>query len=197
MFKRIIEILSVPIIFMSAAGSIIGGIWLAILGEWLLIGIGIFLVFTSHYILSILMMPSIPIGMIAMRFYEKKNRFGYFLGYVSQLYSNILMAGTCVLALYICSKFYTGEVGIGYIPYLLWSWEMALGPWQFLASKEPDNEFSAITLFSISVFYFLFLSSIFISQYLVMVIVILFAISQFIILPVFNIYTANKMMTDY
>ena len=40
---------------------------------------------------------------------------------------------------------------------------MALVPWQFFASKEPDDELSAITLFSASIFYFLFLGNIFVS----------------------------------
>jgi len=59
MFNRIIEILSLPIMILNMVGGIIGGIWLAILGEWGLIGIGILLMFTSHWILAILMMPSL------------------------------------------------------------------------------------------------------------------------------------------
>ena len=196
MFNRIIEILGLPIILLNMVGGIAGGIWLAVLGEWWLIGIGILLLFTSHWILSILMIPSLPIAVIAMHFYEKKNFLGHVFGFISQLYTNILIVATCVFAFFVCSSFYTGDIGVGYIPYLLWSWGMALGPWQFFASKEPDNEFSAITLFSASVFYFLFLISIFISPLLVLTIIIIFGVVQLIALPIFNMYLANQMQKE-
>jgi len=193
MFGKILEILTVPIMFLNFGGGIVGGIWLAFLGQWKLIGLGILLVFVSHWILSILMMPGIPIAAIAAHLLEKKNPFGYFVGYLSQLYTNVLVVGTCVLAFFICSNFYRGPVSFGYIPYLLWSWGMALGPWQFFASKEPENEFSAITLFNASVFYLLFLASIFVSPLLALAIIGLFSIVQLIVLPIFNLYVARRM----
>lgn len=197
MINRILEILTVPIMFLNFAGGIVGGIWLAFLGEWKLIGIGIFLLFTSHWILSILMMPGIPIAGIAAYLFEKKNPLGHLVGYLAQLYTNILIVGTCVLAFFICSSFYRGSISFGYIPYLLWSWGMALGPWQFFASKEPENEFSAITLFSASVFYLLFLSSIFVSPLLGLIIIAVFAVVQLIVLPIFNMCLARKMENYY
>ena len=127
MFNRIIEILSLPIMLLNMVGGIAGGIWLAILSEWGLIGIGILLLFISHWILFILMIPSLPIAGIAVHFYEKKNFLGHVFGFISQLYTNILIVATCVFAFFVCSSFYTGDIGIGYIPYLLWSWGMALG----------------------------------------------------------------------
>ena len=193
MFNKILKLLAVPIMFLNFGGGIVGGIWLAFLGEWKLIGIGIFLIFVSHWILSIFMMPGIPIATIAAHLLEKKNPFGYFVGYLSQLYTNALIFGTCVLAFFICSNFYRGPISINYVPYLLWSWGMALGPWQFFASKEPQNEFSAITLFSASVFYLFFLLSIFVSTALALIVIGLFAIVQLIALPIFNMYISSKM----
>jgi hypothetical protein len=130
---------------------------------------------------------------IVVRFYERKNPLFYLFGFISQLYINILIVGTCVFAFFICSRFYNGDIDFGYIPYLLWSWGMALGPWQFFASKEPDNEFSVITLFSASIFYFLFLTSIFISPFLGLIIIVIFGVIQLIVLPIFNMYIAYKM----
>ncbi|MBD3155138.1 MAG: hypothetical protein GF368_00600 [Candidatus Aenigmarchaeota archaeon] len=193
MLNKIIEILSVPIMILNFVGGIIGGIWLAFLGEWTLIVIGVLFLFTSHWILSIFMMPNLLIAGIASQFYEKKNPLGHFFGFISQLYMNLLIISWCIFAFLVCSHFYSGEIGITYIPYLLWSWGMALGPWQFFASKEPDNEFSAITLFSASVFYFLFLISIFISPLFRLIITVIFGVVQLIILPIFNMYIANKL----
>lgn len=193
MFNRIIEILSLPIILLNMFGGIVGGIWLAVLGKWELIGIGILLMLISRLMLPILMIPGLPIAGISIYFYEKKSFLRHLFGFISQLYTNILIVATCVFAFFVCSSFYTGDIGVGYIPYLLWSWVMALGPWQFFASKEPDNEFSAITLFSASVFYFLFLTSIFISSLLVLIIIIIFGVVQLIALPIFTMYVANQI----
>jgi hypothetical protein len=196
MLGKIIEIFSIPIMILNMAGGIIGGICLAILGEWRLIGIGLLFLFTFHWILAILLMVNLPIAGIAVYCYKRKSILGHLFGFISQLYINILIVGTCVFAFYICSSFYKGYIGFGFLPYLLWSWGMALGDWQYLASSEPDNEFAVITIFSASVFYFLFLISIFISPILVLIIIIIFGLVQLIGLPIFNLCIANKMK-DY
>jgi hypothetical protein len=196
MLSKIIEILSLPIMILNMAGGIVGGIWLAILGEWKLIGIGIFILITFHWILGILLMVNLQIAGIAVYFFKRKRIIGHVFGFISQFYINLLIVGTCVLAFYICSSFYKGDIGIGYTPYLLWSWGMALGDWQYFASTEPNNELSAITLFSASAFYLLFLVSIFINPILVLITIISFAVVQLIVLPICNLYIANQMK-DY
>jgi hypothetical protein len=193
MFNKIIQALTIPIMILNFGGGIVGGIWLAFLGAWKLIIIGIVLVFVSHWLLALLMMPSLLISGVALKFGEKNKFVLYLFGLLSQLYTNILIVATCVFAFLLCSSFYKGTVGVSYIPYLLWSWGMALGPWQFFASKEPENAFSAMTLFCASIFYLLFLISIFISPILSLIIVGIFVLVQFLILPAFNMYVASKM----
>jgi hypothetical protein len=151
------------------------------------------LIFISQWILALLMMPGLLISGIALKFGEQNKFLLYLFGFLSQFYTNILIVATCVFAFFICSSFYKGTVGVSYIPYLLWSWGMALGPWQYFASKEPENVFSSITSFCASIFYFLFLISIFISPLLSLIVVGLFVLVQLIILPTFNMYVASKM----
>jgi len=193
MFNKLLELLSLPIMILNFAGGIVGGIWLAFLGEWRLIGIGLVLLFVSNWILSIFMIPSMIISSIGMKFYGKNKFLVLFFGYISQLYINVLIIATCVFAFLICSSFYNGSTYLGYIPYLLWSWGMALGPWQFFASKEPNNEFSAITVFIASIFYFLFLLSIAMSPTISLIVLIIFGIIQLIVLPIFNLSIAIRM----
>ncbi len=193
MFNTIIQALAIPIMILNYGGGIVGGIWLAFLGEWRLIIIGIVLMFISHWLLAILMMPGVLLSGIAFKFGEKNKFLLYLFGFLSHLYTNILIVATCVFAFLLCSSFYKGTIGVNYIPYLLWSWGMALGPWQYFASKEPENEFSTITLFCASIFYFLILISIFISPYLLLIIVGIFILVQLIVLPAFNMYLASKM----
>ena len=54
---KIIELFTIPIVILNALSAIIGCIWLAIIGECTLLGIGVVLIFTSHWILSMLMLP--------------------------------------------------------------------------------------------------------------------------------------------
>ncbi len=63
--KYIIDTLSMPIMLMNIFSGIIGGIWLAILGEWQLIGIGIGLIIVVPWGLNLLLLISIPLVMLA------------------------------------------------------------------------------------------------------------------------------------
>lgn len=191
MISRIMEYLSVPIFILNSFAGIAGGIWLAFLGEWKLIGFGIAMLFTSHLILGILLMPSLPLVALAMKMMQRYKPIGLFLGYLSQLYNNVLILLTCGVAYFICTSFFDSNSVIAFIPYLLWSWGMALGPWQYMASKEPDNEFTGLTTFVAAVFYLLFLVSVFIHPTLILVVLGIWTIIQLIVLPIYNLYMAN------
>ena len=119
MINKILEVLTIPILFLNMLGGIIAGIWLAFLGEWRLIFIGIILLFTSHFYLSLLMLPGMLLAPIGIRFYEKKNPLGHLFGFLSQFYTNLLIIGTCAFVFFICTRFYGGESKFGLIPYLL------------------------------------------------------------------------------
>lgn len=192
MMKKALDIICFPIMLLNLLGGIVAGIWLAFLGEWKLIFIGIVLLFTSHFYLSMLMLPVLLFVPIVAYFQEKKSPLLYLFGFLSQFYMNLLIVGTCTFAFFVCTHFYGGGSKLGLIPYLLWSWGMALGPWQFFASKEPDNEFSFMLLLSATIFYLLLLLSIFLGPPVTLTIVILFLLVQLFILPVFNIYIASK-----
>jgi len=177
---------------LNLLSGLVGGVWLAFLGEWRLLFIGIILLFTSHFYLGILMLPGLIFLPIIAKLGEKKNPLMYLFGFLSQFYTNLLIIVTCAFAFVICTQFYDGGSKLGIIPYLLWSWGMALGPWASMQSREPDNEYSAITLLSASIFYFLYLISIFIHPVVVLVILTLFLIVQLIVIPIFNMIMANQ-----
>jgi hypothetical protein len=194
--NKIIEILSIPILILNWLGRIIAGIWLAFLGEWGLIFIGIVLLFTSRFILSIFMLPRLLFAPVGVRLYEKKNPLWYLFVILSQFYTNLLIVGTCAFAFNICTSFYGGESKFGVIPYLLWSWGMALGPWQSFRSDEPDNVFEAIALISATIFYFLFLVSSIFFPFGALIVFALFILVQLFVLPIFNMYKANQQQNN-
>ncbi len=129
MLAAIVGVLSVPIMILNFASGIVAGIWLAILGQWGLLGIGIVFLFTSHWLIGLLLLPMMPVDVLALRLAEKKNPLSYLFCYISHLYSNILIAITFLFAYLVCKSFYHGDTWIGYVPYVLWSWgsPLALG----------------------------------------------------------------------
>src|SRR5208283_1333098 len=94
MLAIIVGVLSVPIMILNFASGIIAGIWLAILGEWSLLGIGILFLFTSHWLIGLLLLPMLPVDALTLYLSGRKNPLGYLTGYISFLYTNILIALT-------------------------------------------------------------------------------------------------------
>ena len=58
-FARLLSVLAVPLSILNIFGGIVSGIWLAILGEWGLIGYGILALLVSGMGLGIAMAPGL------------------------------------------------------------------------------------------------------------------------------------------
>lgn len=112
----------VPIAVLNTFGGVAGGIWLAIRGEWKLIGIGLLLVLISQWILAILMAPGLLIAVAGSYFDRKRSFLRDVFGFMAQFYTNLLIVGSCVFAVWLCSSYYPHEkTGIDFLPYLLWA----------------------------------------------------------------------------
>ena len=77
MIDKIIGLLSIPLLILNLVGGITAGIWLAFLGEWKLIAIGIILFFISHHFLSLLLMLGFLFAPLVIWLYERKNPLVY------------------------------------------------------------------------------------------------------------------------
>ena len=195
-----LTILSLPFIIISILTSdIISGIWLAILGEWELIISGILFAFFMPYFLSILMLPRFLLAPLALYFYEKKNLLlGFIFGFINLVYVNILIVCTCIFAFLYVSDFYNGNTSVNYIPYLLWSYGIGLGPWFFIGSKERDNVFTMFNSYISFLLYTIFLISIFIfSDPKLEIVVILVLIQTIIISFILTLISYQKTKTLY
>ncbi|MCF7859788.1 MAG: hypothetical protein K9N07_10785 [Candidatus Cloacimonetes bacterium] len=182
--KKIIEILVLPVALMNIISGVVGGIWLLVLGEWRLLIIGLILTFTAHWYLGLIMMITTPFEMIGIRLYEKGSKWHHLFIYLSLLFTNILLAASCVVAYLICTSYFGGEIGAGLIPYVLWSWGMALGPWRFLASRGGEPNIGIINMiFSASILYLFFIISVFVGPVTNLLATALFLLVQIIIMP--------------
>lgn len=184
---KILALFAAPIVLLNIGSGVVGGVWLLFRGEWSLLIVGVLWGFLSQWLLSLLMLPGIGIGMLGIWLQDRKWAV-YLFGYLSQCYTNGLILFTCFTAFFLCMRFAPEPVGVSTIPYLLWSWGMALGPWQFFASKERDNEFSALTLMVSSVLYFFFILSVFLPAIFRAIAFLVFSAGLLIVLPIAVLY---------
>lgn len=194
MIQGLILALMAPIMVLNIIGGILGGIWLAFRGEWRLIIIGFIWAMISPWVLSVLMLPNLGIAMAVTRFLQKKWAL-YILGFISTSYTNFLVVVTCMGSMAFCLSRKYGGVDFSVIPYLLWAWGMGLGPWQYFASKERDNEFTGISLFFASILYFIVLMSVFFPPVLAALGVLLFWGGMVLALPIFNIWLVSRSVS--
>ncbi len=133
----LIAVLSVPLMILNMLGGLVSGIWLAILGEWSVIGGGIFLLFVSSWLLGFALMPSLPLYVSAIYCGKKGKTFGLFcFSALGSLYIYALITVWCCGILYLFVKDATVS---DLVPRLIWSYGAATGPWGYMAYKDRDS----------------------------------------------------------
>jgi hypothetical protein len=141
----LVQLLMLPLIVLNMLGGIVAMVWLAILGQWHMLGIGLALLFGTTFALGFALMPQMLLAAPAVLLYEKGQKaLGFFFGGLALLYVYALVTAWCGAVLwYSMERVTTANL---LIPILLWSYGVATGPWAFMASKE-DNIGSAFTVF--------------------------------------------------
>lgn len=132
-----IAIVSLPILLLNFLSGIVGGIWLAVLGEWRLLFIGLGVTFTGAFAIGFALMPSLIFALPLQSAVERRSISGvlFFLS-LNLLWTYLLIAAWCVGAFYLISQNYTLSPAL---PYLLWAYSIAVGPWTFLAKKDAQT----------------------------------------------------------
>lgn len=154
-FVRLLSVLLVPLGIINMFGGIISGIWLAILGEWSLIGSGILALLVSGMGLGLAMAPGLVFSGPAIVMLEKGNKIGgYLFGLLSTIYTVGILTAWCIFVLVYFTKRANAD---SIIPVLLWSYGIATSPIIWLAQKDlqSGNEYAMITTFFVEVAYIL------------------------------------------
>ncbi len=120
----------------NTIGPFVFGIWLIVLGHWVLVVIGLlaYIAFSIvlKYLLMVQVLLSAPIPSLARK--GAKSRM-LFLIFLSQSYAAIVMIAWCLLALLFSLEILqTKQVAL--IPLLGWSYGVALAPWTYLVMHE-------------------------------------------------------------
>ncbi len=179
-FEKLISVFSVPLSLLNVFGGIVSGIWLIILGKWGIIGFGIVALFISGIGLGIALMPGMLFSGPAAMLHEKGNKIGfYFFGFLSALYTILVLTIWCILVLY----FFVKQANTNsIIPVLLWSYGVAVGPIAWMAQKEMQggNEYSMIATFFIQVAYLVSIIAILFFRVTLIDVIVLFSLIMLI-----------------
>jgi len=149
------------IVILNFISGIAGGIWLAILGKWLLILAGIVIGFIMPYAYWIAALPAMGLAVLTAFFADRKNKLlAASSGFLASLYSNGLMI---IWVIWVFGIFMKDAEGWAIIPHLFWGYATMMAPLSFMASKEPPEStgttmavfFAQICYFIYVLFYFL------------------------------------------
>jgi len=118
-------------------GSITAGIWLAILGEWKVIAVGLLIGVLSLGLITFALMPGTIGAKLAVKAIVSERRaLGVFVVSLSWIYATAVVV---VWSYWILRYFYGHASGSSQIPLLLWSYGTAAGPWMYMASRIPEE----------------------------------------------------------
>ncbi len=115
----------------------ISGIWLAILGEWSAIAIGVGYAIAGTSLLSIAMMPGLLFLGALLRAEERIGLAGWFGIAISGLWTYSVLIISCLLVLNFMLE-RSLEHGT-LIPYAVWGLIVASGPWALFAEREDKT----------------------------------------------------------
>ena len=142
-------LVSLPILFINSFGGIIAFVWLMFESEWTLIIKGVIAFFVSSFVLGIAFLPAAGVSLIGMFFYIKKIKFLAFpIFYIATLL-NIAVISIWTLFVF-NAAFMNSSSETSLIPITLWAYGVAVGPIQYMASKEGSENVGAqlLTIFS-------------------------------------------------
>ena len=142
-------LVSFPILFINSFGSIIAFVWLMFESEWTLIIKGVIAFFVSSFVLGIAFLPAAGVSLIGMFFYIKKIKFLAFPIFWIATLLNIAVISIWTLFVF-NAAFMNSSSETSLIPITLWAYGVAVGPIQYMASKEGSENVGAqlLTTFS-------------------------------------------------
>lgn len=145
--EAVMLLVAVPLMILNMLGGLVGGIALAIQGEWGLLFAGIAWAFVAPFLLSIAMMPGMIFVPLSQWASERDNTVVALLaGLPSLVWTYVVVTASSILAF----RYVVGHSDTGFL-HLLWAYSVTTGPWSFLANKDRQagNDASTTLMFFI------------------------------------------------
>lgn len=149
--ESIVIVATAPLLLLNMFGGVLGFIWLAVLGDWGLIGRGIAAMVLMPFLFLLAQLPGVGLSLLASRFVQRDWKLAttacIFLG---SLWTTIAIAAWCILIALSSVDAVTVD---NKIPVLLWGYVVAIAPLGYMASKERDNAFTGLQALLAQLFY--------------------------------------------
>lgn len=136
----------IPLTLLQVIGGIVGGVWLAVLGEWQAIAYGA-AALLAPFFLPLVLSPGFLLAGPAIQLI-RGGRIGAAIPFVflSQLLVFAAIGAWCIA---VFRLFSADARGAAFWPVLIWSYVVALGPWLYLArgdsqSRPGEGSFMAV-----------------------------------------------------
>lgn len=131
-------VVAIPMFILNSLAGLVGGAWLLWLGEWKLVIIGFVLAVAAPFWGSLLMMPGLLLAVPGVALIERGRIFiGTVFASLTGLWSYCVVTAWCIAVFWYVPKFWhTGEP---VLPFVLFSYAVATGPWAVLAQKDRQS----------------------------------------------------------
>ena len=142
----VVMVFSLPLQLVNLFFGVAAGIWLAILGEWEIIGYGAVLIVIAAIMLNFALAIGSIIGAPASYFLVNGSKLGFYaFGILPIIYGILLVSSINAFILYDFSNLASAE---SLLPALTWSYGIALGVTSYLTNKEIQggNKYAIITV---------------------------------------------------
>lgn len=140
--QTFILVVTIPLLLLNMLGGIVAFLWLAVLGEWGVIGYGILLAAVMPIGFALAQLPGMLPTLLGAWFMEKNWRLPAIVCvFLASLWTSALLVIWCVM---IANKYVHLVTDETRIPILLWGYSVALAPLGYMASKERDNAFTGL-----------------------------------------------------
>jgi len=141
--KSLFLLVMAPLMLLNLVGGLIGGVWLAILGDWSTILFGIAYMAVGAIGLSLLLAPAMALAIPMAALAERHVMAATLFGLPALIWTFVVIAASCAWVFSGITSTPEGSL----IPYLLWGYATAIAPWSYMASKEADDGHSGVAVF--------------------------------------------------
>jgi hypothetical protein len=138
------EIAFLPLMILNLVGGIVAAVWLAILGDWVVFGIGIAIAILGSWIIKITLVPArILFGAPGIALANRgKNGGALLFGLLNAIYTSALICAWCLSVFYLMTTITRSD---SIIPLTLFAYGCSTAPWAYLSQKDQQaggNEYS-------------------------------------------------------
>lgn len=134
--KALLALIAIPLFLFNMLGGIVGAVWLGILGDWKLLGIGFAAMVGAGFGLSLALIPGLAFLAPAALARRADSPLLLISSALSSIYTLAVISAWCLAVFY----YSVGLSRVGeIIPIMLWAYAVASAPVSWLSSKETQS----------------------------------------------------------